>query len=242
MEQSNPALSTLIEKLIMIKKEKMMLMSFTKKEISIFIISLIGFILSVFGLFDGATESIYSFLYSNLGYTETKGTAFGPIWFYNTNVNISAIFGREAYILFGVFFIIHYIIIKNYFDLTWFSFTFIGAFFFVLFFKFLYQDIVPTKFLHTSITQGILFPSGHAFLSVIMSFLFYWEIIKKGRSKAYRNFIGSFMIFLISINSLSRIFLNRHSVDDIIGGWSLATIWLIFSIFINKMMQKSLNK
>ncbi len=215
--------------------------SFRTKEIYIFIIFLIGFILSAFGLFSGATDSIYSFLYSNLGYTETKGTAFGPIWFYNTNVNISAIFGREAYILFGVFFIIHYIIIKNYFDLTWFSFTFIGAFFFLLFFKFLYQDIGPTKFLHTSITQGILFPSGHAFLSVIMSFLLYWEITKKGRSKAYRNFVGSFMIFLVSINSLSRIFLNRHSVDDIIGGWSLAVIWLLFSLYICKLMQNKFN-
>ena len=118
----------------------MKLMSFMNKEIFIFMISIIGFIFSAFGLFDGLTHSIYSYLYNNLGYTETKGTAFGPIWFYNTNVNISAIFGREAYILFGIFFIIHYIIIKNYFDLTWFSFTFIGAFLFVLFFKFLYHE------------------------------------------------------------------------------------------------------
>lgn len=216
-------------------------MSLTTKEIFIFIIFLVGFILSAFGMFDGVTESIYSFLHSNLGYTETKGTAFGPIWFYNTNVNISAIFGRESFILFGIFFIIHYIIIKNYFELAWSSFTLIGGFCFLLFFKFLYQDFGSTKLLHTSITQGILFPSGHAYLSVIMSFLFYWEINKKGRSRAYRYFVGYFMIFLVLINSLSRIFLNRHSVDDILGGWSLAIIWILLSLQMYKLMQNKFN-
>lgn len=219
----------------------MKLMSLINKGIFIFIIFLVGFILSAFGMFDGLTESIYSFLHSNLGYTETKGTAFGPIWFYNSNVNISAIFGRESFILFGVFFIIHYLITRNYFDLAWFSFALIGAFFLLLVFKFLYQDINSVKFLHASIIKGILFPSGHAFLSVIMSFLFYWEITKKGRSKAYRNFVGYFMIFLVLINSLSRIFLNRHSVDDIIGGWSLAVIWILFSLYIYKLMQNKFN-
>jgi undecaprenyl-diphosphatase len=90
--------------------------------------------------------------------------------------------------------------------------------------------------------KGLSFPSGHA----LMSFAFYglfiyltWEGVE---NKVWK-FILIFMLLLtIFFIGLSRIYLRVHYATDVIAGFCLGLIWLVFSLLILNKVEQLNNK
>lgn len=88
----------------------------------------------------------------------------------------------------------------------------------------------PTEFWPISIEKTYSFPSGHAFMSVVLYGMLIYFINKEVKNK-YVRYIGtcifSLIIFLVGF---SRIYLGVHYATDVIGGYILALIFLIIYI------------
>lgn len=74
------------------------------------------------------------------------------------------------------------------------------------------------------------FPSGHSFMSIAFYGLFiYWAalFIKNKKAKAA---LIIFMIIIILLIGVSRVYLRVHFATDVIAGWSIGTCWLLVSL------------
>ncbi len=74
------------------------------------------------------------------------------------------------------------------------------------------------------------FPSGHATVSMAFyGFLVYvtWKTIKSWNRKVNISFLGFVIIFFIGF---SRLYLGVHYVSDVLGGYILGLLWIIFSV------------
>lgn len=99
----------------------------------------------------------------------------------------------------------------------------------------------PTQpLLHAA--QGLSFPSGHA----LMSFSFYGLLIYLSwnniENKIAKWIIMISLLLLIFFIGLSRIYLRVHYATDVIAGFSLGLIWLVFSLFILGKLEKIILK
>ena len=78
--------------------------------------------------------------------------------------------------------------------------------------------------------HGYSFPSGHAFLAIIVyGFLIYmaWRLI---RGEVLRFIIFSMSFIMIILVGISRVYLNVQWLTDVLGGYAVGTAWLVFSI------------
>lgn len=70
------------------------------------------------------------------------------------------------------------------------------------------------------------FPSGHAFRS---AFLFGWLSQALGRARMGR--WGRWMcLAMIGVVGLTRVYLNRHWMSDVLGGWLVASVALLIAL------------
>jgi membrane-associated phospholipid phosphatase len=80
--------------------------------------------------------------------------------------------------------------------------------------------------------KGLSFPSGHA----LMSFAFYGLLIymcwEGYENKLVRIALVTILLLTIFFIGLSRIYLRVHFASDVIAGFCLGLIWLIFSLLI----------
>lgn len=82
------------------------------------------------------------------------------------------------------------------------------------------------------------FPSGHALMSVTFYGLIayaLWSVIK---NKFWRWAIIVFLIGWVLIIGFSRIYLRKHYYSDVIGGYSIGFIWLVFGLWLLNNMEK----
>lgn len=87
--------------------------------------------------------------------------------------------------------------------------------------------------------NGYSFPSGHAVMSVVFYGIisyFIYKICKKWWQKLI--LLSTFFIFIFLIG-LSRIYLGVHWTSDIIVGWLLGFLILVFFIVIFERLKKS---
>ena len=87
--------------------------------------------------------------------------------------------------------------------------------------------------------SGYSFPSGHTMVACIFYGFIIWLINKSNYSRKIKIVINSFLIILIILIGISRIYLGVHYVSDVIGGYLISISYLIiFTHFIDKYLHK----
>jgi membrane-associated phospholipid phosphatase len=86
--------------------------------------------------------------------------------------------------------------------------------------------------------SGLSFPSGHALMSVTFYGLLIYIIYKTVKTVAIKWTIISLLIFLIIIIGFSRIYLRVHYTTDVIAGFSVGFLWLVFAIYLLNRMER----
>ncbi len=93
---------------------------------------------------------------------------------------------------------------------------------------------------------GLSFPSGHALMSVTFYGLLIYIIFKMVQSRQLKWTLIVLLILLIIIIGFSRIYLRVHYTTDVIAGFSIGFLWLVFAVHtlnkIEKYSRRNLNE
>jgi undecaprenyl-diphosphatase len=91
--------------------------------------------------------------------------------------------------------------------------------------------------------KGLSFPSGHALMSVTFYGLLIYMIFKGVKNPAIKWTLISLLIILIMIIGMSRVYLRVHYATDVIAGYCIGFLWLVFTVWIlNKIEKHSKHK
>jgi membrane-associated phospholipid phosphatase len=82
------------------------------------------------------------------------------------------------------------------------------------------------------------FPSGHAFMSVAFYGLLIWTVTIHISHKRRQRIIVASSFLLISIIGFSRIYLRLHYTSDVLAGFCLGTLWLLFALTLMKIIEQ----
>lgn len=75
--------------------------------------------------------------------------------------------------------------------------------------------------------SGYSFPSGHSMISLVFYGYIIYQIHKSNINKNLKLIINTILIITILLIGISRIYLGVHYLTDIIGGFILASIYLL---------------
>jgi membrane-associated phospholipid phosphatase len=91
--------------------------------------------------------------------------------------------------------------------------------------------------------KGLSFPSGHALMSVTFYGLLIYIVFKTYRDKDWKWIIISLLILLILIIGFTRVYLRVHYTTDVIAGYCIGFLWLVFAVwFLNRLEKYSQRK
>ena len=91
--------------------------------------------------------------------------------------------------------------------------------------------------------KGLSFPSGHALMSVTFYGLIIYIIFKSVENKELKWSLISLLIILILVIGFSRIYLRVHYASDVLAGYCIGFLWLVFTVWLlNKIEKYSLSK
>lgn len=76
---------------------------------------------------------------------------------------------------------------------------------------------------------GYSFPSGHSMISLVFYGYIIYQIYKSNLNKNLKLIINTLLIIIILLIGTSRIYLGVHYLTDVIGGFILASIYLLIS-------------
>jgi membrane-associated phospholipid phosphatase len=101
------------------------------------------------------------------------------------------------------------------------------------------RPLVPLLF-HA---KGLSFPSGHALMSVTFYGLLIYMIFKGVKNPALKWTLIGLLIILIMIVGMSRVYLRVHYATDVIAGYCIGFLWLVFTVWmLNKIEKHSRRK
>ena len=86
--------------------------------------------------------------------------------------------------------------------------------------------------------KGLSFPSGHALMSVTFFGLLIYIIFKSIKNKPVKWSLISFLIVLIMIIGMSRVYLRVHYATDVIAGYCIGFLWLVFTVWLLNKIEK----
>lgn len=86
--------------------------------------------------------------------------------------------------------------------------------------------------------KGLSFPSGHALMSVTFYGLLIYMIFKGVKNPALKWTLISLLILLIVIIGSSRVYLRVHYATDVIAGYCVGFLWLVFTIWLLNKIEK----
>jgi undecaprenyl-diphosphatase len=91
--------------------------------------------------------------------------------------------------------------------------------------------------------KGLSFPSGHALMSVTFYGLLIYMIFKSVKNPALKWTLISLLVILIIIIGSSRVYLRVHYATDVIAGYCIGFLWLVFTVWmLNKIEKHSKRK
>lgn len=112
----------------------------------------------------------------------------------------------------------------------------IGGFLIVSFLKEFFKRTRPANPLVHEL-PSYSFPSGHASSSFIFFGLLTYIIIKSNLRRTYKILLSTFLILFSFVIGLSRIYLGMHYASDVIAGFCVGFLWLVFSIWLSKYLK-----
>ena len=86
--------------------------------------------------------------------------------------------------------------------------------------------------------KGLSFPSGHALMSVTFYVLLIYMVYKYVKRKELKWALITLLVLLIIIIGTSRIYLRVHYASDVIAGYSMGFLWLVFTIWMLNRMER----
>lgn len=86
--------------------------------------------------------------------------------------------------------------------------------------------------------EGLSFPSGHALMSVTFYGLLIYIVYKTFKQKSIKWILISLLMFLIVIIGFTRIYLRVHYTTDVIAGYCIGFLWLVFAVWLLNKMEK----
>jgi undecaprenyl-diphosphatase len=86
--------------------------------------------------------------------------------------------------------------------------------------------------------KGLSFPSGHALMSVTFYGLLIYIVFKTYRDKDWKWIVISLLLLLILIIGFTRIYLRVHYTTDVIAGYCIGFLWLVFAVSMLNRMEK----
>lgn len=104
------------------------------------------------------------------------------------------------------------------------------------FFKLLFQRARPMEAVYFEPTFS--FPSTHATIALAMYGFLAFLIFKFVKNKSISVPIVFALIGLSLLIGMSRLYLGVHYLSDVVGGFFIALLWLVFSIKLSKVIQK----
>lgn len=91
--------------------------------------------------------------------------------------------------------------------------------------------------------KGLSFPSGHALMSVTFYGLIIYIIFRNVKNPTIKWSLMSLLIILIMIIGMSRVYLRVHYATDVIAGYCIGFLWLVFTVWmLNKIEQQGKKK
>ena len=196
-------------------------------------LSLFIFFLTIIGFTDGLSQMVALFLENKLGFTNKWSYTYGPEWWVDTNKDIAALGGKVILLIFTLILIGYFTIRKKQRRLWKFIFIFFGGAAIMTIFKIIFAEELPyepVQFVTTTISS---YPSGHT----TMGTLFYLTLavyISRAqhslKTKRFTLIAGAVLVILIGF---SRFLIGKHTVTEVLAGWSLALVWLCFCWFLD---------
>jgi membrane-associated phospholipid phosphatase len=90
--------------------------------------------------------------------------------------------------------------------------------------------------------KGLSFPSGHALMSVTFYGLLIYMIFKTVKNPALKWTLISLLVLLIIIIGSSRVYLRVHYATDVIAGYCIGFLWLVFTVWLLNKIEKQSKK
>ncbi len=200
-----------------------------KTLILIFISSLLIFLLSCFGVFDGLSAIVFKTLYNALGYTNKWSHSFGPPWFVNMLGDISALGSREIVLIFSTFMFFYLKMTKGKSEAGKFIFTVGLGIVFILVTKSMTSNHAEINF-NTILTETLSnFPSGHTFIATVMYLAMAKYLSTHRKYEPVNKFLLISATILIALVGITRFIGSGHTVTEVIAGWSLGLCWYTFA-------------
>lgn len=86
--------------------------------------------------------------------------------------------------------------------------------------------------------KGLSFPSGHALMSVTFYGLMIYIIFKAVKNNTVKWSSITAFILLICMIGLSRVYLRVHYATDVIAGYCVGFLWLVFAVWVLNHIEK----
>ena len=80
--------------------------------------------------------------------------------------------------------------------------------------------------------DGLSFPSGHALFSVTFYGLLIYFIYTTNLNRALKWALMLFLLVLVIIIGFTRVYLRVHYASDVIAGFSVGFMWLVFALIV----------
>jgi undecaprenyl-diphosphatase len=199
-----------------------------KTLIIIFTISLIFYLLSCFGAFDGLSEIVAHSLYNALGYTNKWSHSYGPPWFVNMVNNISSLGSRELVLIISIFMFFFIKIIRGEKAAKNFLFTVGVGIFIILSVKSITSKLDELTFKSLLVESLSNFPSGHTFIATVLYLAIARYLSTHRKYEPVNKFLFISAAIIIALVGISRFVGSGHTITEVIAGWSLGLCWYSF--------------
>jgi undecaprenyl-diphosphatase len=213
-----------------------------KTLIIVFTISLIVYLLSCFGVFDGLSKIVAHSLYNALGYTNKWSHSYGPPWFVGMINDISSLGSCELVLIFSTFMYFYLRMIKGKSDAGKFIFTVGLGIVLILVTKSITSDHAEINF-NTILTETLSnFPSGHTFIATVMYLAMARYLSTNRKYEPVNKFLFLSASIIIVLVGVSRFVGSGHTITEVIAGWSLGLCWYTFAQMFLALDHKSFSK
>ena len=91
---------------------------------------------------------------------------------------------------------------------------------------------------HLVYVKSYSFPSGHAMVGMIVYFMIAYLLMEEAKSKVVKVTIAVITAILVLLIGASRIILHVHYPTDVLGGYALGYLWVVFWILLYNYFRK----